>query len=61
MTQNELKNAGYKLVQIAAVQKCFNAARKAAAISAYAAAINAHDSVNATLVQLVAFNVIENA
>jgi hypothetical protein len=61
MSQNELKNAGYKMVQIAAVEKCFNAARRQNAIDAYAAAVKAHETVNAVLVQLIALNVIENA
>lgn len=61
MTQNEIKNAGYKMVQVAAVEKCFNATRRQNAINAYATAVHAHTTVNATLVQLIALNVIENA
>jgi hypothetical protein len=61
MSQNEMKNAGYKMLQLAAVEKCFNATRRQNAIDAYATAVNAHATVNATLVQLIALNVIENA
>ncbi len=61
MSQNELKNAGYKMVQIAAIEKGFNAIRARRAISNYVDAVNAHDAVNATLVQLIALSVIENA
>jgi len=61
MSQNEMKNAGYKMVQVAAVEKCFNATRRQNAINAYANAVHAHETVNATLVQLIALSVIENA
>ena len=56
-----MKNAGYKMVQMAASEKCFDATRRQNAINAYATAVNAHETVNATLVQLIALNVIENA
>ena len=61
MSQNEMKNAGYKMVQMAATEKCFNATRRQNAINAYANAVHAHETVNATLVQLIALSVIENA
>ena len=61
MSQNELKNAGYAMIQKAAIAKCFNASRTTNAINAYVEAINAHESLNAILVQLLALSVIENA
>lgn len=61
MSQNELRNAGYKMVQVAAIEKGFNAVRENNAINAYVEAVRAHGKVNATLVQLIALNVIENA
>ena len=61
MSQNEMKNVGYGIVHTACKSRCYNATRAAAAIAAYAAAINAHESVNHVLVQLIALNVIENS
>ena len=61
MPNHELRNAGYKMIQIAATTKCFSDARSRAAVNAYAAAVNAHDELNAVLVQLIALSVIENA
>lgn len=61
MSQNELKNAGYAIVQKAAIAKGFDEARTLRLIESYVDSINAHDEVNAILVQLLALCAIENA
>ena len=62
MSQNDLKNVGYYMVQDACQIRCYNATRAAAAVAAYAACINAHDDdggVSHGLVQITALSVIE--
>jgi hypothetical protein len=61
MSQNELKIAGYNIIENALAAKLYDAATISRACGEYKSLIASHESVTATLVQLLALSVVENA
>lgn len=61
MDNHDLKNAGYKMIHIAADAKCWSDQRRQKAIEIYIEQVRKHDEVNAVLVQLLALAALENA
>ena len=61
MSQAELRNAGYKVVQIAAIAKGFDQVRSQALVDHYAAQVKSHAVLTGTLVNLIALAAIEIA
>jgi hypothetical protein len=61
MSQNELKIAGYNIIENALAERLYDAATISRACDEYKAQLAAHDVVTATLVQLLALSVVENA